>query len=98
VLNCAMLRRIIVARGSAVDVLGWLEVWLRDLQKTDERREVGHAEECLMRSMFRGSAGRWSGDIWGLNDLIQQVAKRHQVFESNYDAGAHYAPHVHGAA
>jgi len=34
-----VLRRLIVARGSAVDVLGWLEVWLRDLQKADERRE-----------------------------------------------------------
>ena len=36
------------------------------------------------------TAGGWSGGVGGLDNPIQQIAERSQVFDGNYNAGAHY--------
>ena len=40
--------------------------------------------------MSSWTTGGWSGNVGGLDNSIQQVAKRNQVRDGNYNTGAYY--------
>jgi hypothetical protein len=48
-------------------------------------------------SMLGGTAGGWSGLVRRLDDPVQKVAKRYQITEGSYNAGAHHTSRVHSA-
>jgi hypothetical protein len=84
---------------SSMQSIGFVSFVMEESLPESNRIAKGSGRRGTMsyepRLMFCGTAGGWSGDVGRLDDSVQQITKRLQISQSQYNASSDYRLCIH---